>query len=152
MKFILGVAILATMILLLYVSDTKKYKLTELVEGTVYIKGRVIGIKRSGNHTFGIIQIIVDSSFLDYRMLDEKARTNLPFRIQNDTAEIYTTIGANYALRGTLTFTNTTGVATVTDQNERVISEYSTSPLYDYVNRVYVCENTIIMPNDICAK
>jgi hypothetical protein len=147
MKYIIGPLILATMVFLWYHFGTRKHELFEVIEGNVYLRGQVVNVKTSRNHLFGIVQVILDSSSLDYTV-DEKEQANLPFRIKNDTAEIYKMICAEDSIGYLLSLNGAANVVIVTDKTGRIASQAASHLIHSNVDRAYIRENTAIRSSD----
>jgi len=63
-------------------------KTNKLLDNNIYFTGTLIYMKASNNHIYGLIRVKIDSSNVKnyYKQSDDYI---FPYRIENDTAEIY---------------------------------------------------------------
>jgi hypothetical protein len=75
----------------LYWGSRSASEANKLLEDHVSFRGKVVKIKTSANHAFGIISLALDSSSI--RQFDRSSAVGLyPYAIKNKQAELYTSI------------------------------------------------------------
>lgn len=106
----------------------------------VFMNGKIIYIKKSGNHSFGVYSIDIDSiSMPDYRSLKDRF---LPFIVNTNKAEIYTTISIDDSINFSLTLLGDSNLVIVKDRLGRDISKGYLTDVIDATNKRFISENS----------
>lgn len=106
----------------------------------VFMHGKIVDIKKSTNHSFGIYSIDLDS----INMPDNKSLKDrfLPFRVNINKAEIYTTISIDDSINFSLTLLGDSNLVIVKDRLGRDISKGYLTDVIDATNKKFISENT----------
>jgi hypothetical protein len=112
--------IFVCMITLIYRGDSKEYKKWDvLLNNNVVIRGKVLNIKHSLNHDFGIILLELDSTNLKEFSGRTTGQPIYPYKIKDGKAELYVPLPPELA----------TGDKVVVNSNERIGGGYDVDTL-----------------------
>jgi len=85
------ITFICVMAIVRYFNKRDTTRKDKMLENNIYFKGKVVNIKTSTNHSFGIILISLDSTNTKEFNQPQKPNT-FPYKIKNGQAELYTAV------------------------------------------------------------
>ncbi|GAB3517335.1 hypothetical protein GCM10027442_36470 [Emticicia fontis] len=122
-----------------YKAQQKKFD--KYLHNNIEFEGLVTDLKRTNNHSFGIMQLKLLSTNVEY-FNDSVPEGIFPYRIQGDIAEVYGTVSYERKLNDTLKIVSNERRIYINSFSSKETSDLTI--IYDFNDRAFVRKNSIL--------